>query len=169
VIIAGMLGCHAPATIVVNSGTSTFDIYLHGHTYNLAYTKGDINMKDISIDANTLFPNPAITFSAYQFSLYAGQPKLVSVTISGAKRNSPTDTGIYNSGNYLNGSKIINYGTIEIIDDSDGNKIYEAINDTLSSIYVAVSNDTEIKGMFNLKVTRNDTIYPVTGHFDYKK
>lgn len=167
-----------------STSSSTFNITLAGHTYNLVYNTAYTPMTASTTSEtgdfiangyflNTLGNTPGFDFQVFAADETAGSstPLHINALIKGYKVGPSSALGVYRTG--LGGPDAADgvIEVIEIIDQGDGGKVYEGC-DTNSTITVSVSNATEIKGTFSLNLYYNNsfsTIYPCTGNFDIFK
>jgi len=166
------------STTVTPSGTtSTFNITIAGHTYNLTENTSVIpvttsiiattaDAENVTYGTGNSYPNTI--FQSYIQSLNSNQ---ILFSALGIKPDLSTAIGTYRVGVYpdpaVSGGYISFYSPVQIRDYGDGGKLYTSA-DTTSSITISISNGSEVKGTFSLSLYYNGSYYPATGDFDYK-
>jgi hypothetical protein len=151
---------------------STFNITIDGHSYNLS---GNMTTNPpLGLTASTLGS------SVYVLTVTCSDlNKKISFSSQLYKQDLTTATGTYYSGYDSSASGatlpggIFNYGQLNVCDFADGGKVYSNKHGVyagqISTANVTVSNESQIKGTFSLKLSYNDKIYNIKGDFDYRK
>ena len=174
-LLAALSSCHTSSssstTVTPTTPTSTFNITVNGHSYHLS---GNMSSNPpISVTATT-------TGSGTAYSLAISATDLnhsISASISAYKTDLSSALGTYYEGYDSSASGITHPGGqiggyMTIIDYGDGGKAYTnqqgVYAGQISTVDVTVSNGSEVKGTFSLKLNYNGTISNITGDFDYK-
>lgn len=173
-------GTSTPVTPTPAAPISTFNITINGHSYHLSGYAPLVVASNPSLSSSSLQIGGSTVggSSQYQFGLTCSDlNKSVAVTIAGYKTDMSSAIGTYYSGYDSSSSGISNPGgtltsNFSIIDYGDGGKIYTnyygVYGNTISTMNISISNGSELKGTFNLKLSYNGAIYNITGDFDYK-